>query len=106
MFAEKVIPNGFADAQEFSVVCTLSFSKDMKPASDRSSHQMCSIRKTIRNCAKFTEKTCDRVFFLLEKETLVQVFSCEFCESSKNTFFTEHFWVTASEMNCYVCLSF
>ena len=29
------------------------------------------------------------------QETLVQVFSCEFCEISKNTFFTEHFWATA-----------
>ena len=27
---------------------------------------------------------------LLKKETLAQVFSCEFCEISKNTFFTEH----------------
>ena len=25
-----------------------------------------------------------------KKETLAQVFSCEFCEISKNTFFTEH----------------
>ena len=24
------------------------------------------------------------------------MFSCEFCEISKNTFFTEHLWVTAS----------
>ena len=24
------------------------------------------------------------------------MFSCEFCEISKNTFFTEHFWATAS----------
>ena len=30
------------------------------------------------------------------KETLAQVFSCEFCEISKNTFFTEHLWTTAS----------
>ena len=29
-------------------------------------------------------------------ETLAQVFSCEFCEISKNTFFTEHVWATAS----------
>ena len=28
--------------------------------------------------------------------TLAQVFSCEFCEISKNNFFTEHLWVTAS----------
>ena len=33
---------------------------------------------------------------LLKKETLAQVFSCEFCEISKNTFFTEHLWATAS----------
>ena len=25
------------------------------------------------------------------------MFSCEFCEISKNTFFTEHVWVTAFE---------
>ena len=27
------------------------------------------------------------------------MFSCEFCEISKNTFFTEHLWTTASEQN-------
>ena len=27
--------------------------------------------------------------FFIEKETLAQVFSCEFCEIYKNTFFTE-----------------
>ena len=32
----------------------------------------------------------------IEEETLAQVFSCEFCEISKNTFFTEHVWTTAS----------
>ena len=32
----------------------------------------------------------------IKKETLAQVFSCEFCEISKNTFFTEHVWATAS----------
>ena len=31
-----------------------------------------------------------------KKETLTQVFSCEFCENRKNTFFTEHLWATAS----------
>ena len=33
---------------------------------------------------------------LIKKETLAQVFSCEFYEISKNTFFTEHLWTTAS----------
>ena len=32
-----------------------------------------------------------------KKETLAQVFSSEFCEISKNIFFTEHLWTTASE---------
>ena len=27
---------------------------------------------------------------IIKKEALVQVFSCEFCEIFKNTFFTEH----------------
>ena len=29
-------------------------------------------------------------------ETLAQVFSCEFCEISKNIFFTDHLMTTAS----------
>ena len=33
----------------------------------------------------------------IKSETLAQVFSCEFCEISQKTFFTEHLWVTASE---------
>ena len=33
---------------------------------------------------------------LLKKETLALVFSCEFCQISRNTFFTEHLWATAS----------
>ena len=34
-------------------------------------------------------------FRSIKKETLTQVFSCELCEISKNTFFTEHLWATA-----------
>ena len=30
-----------------------------------------------------------------EKETLAQVFFCEFCEISKNTFLTEHLCTSA-----------
>ena len=33
---------------------------------------------------------------LFKKETLAQVFSCEFCDNFKNTFFTEYLWTTAS----------
>ena len=41
---------------------------------------------------KFTSKTPVLVSFLksIKKETLAQLFSCEFCEISKDTFFTEH----------------
>ena len=51
----------------------------------------------LRNFAKFTGKQLCQSFFLnkvagLKKETLAQVFSWEFCEISKNTFFTEHLW--------------
>ena len=35
---------------------------------------------------------CQRPATLLKKETLAQVFSCEFCEISKKTFFIEHLW--------------
>ena len=38
------------------------------------------------------ENTCN----FIKKETLAQLFSCEFCQISKNTFFTEHLWTTAS----------
>ena len=53
------------------------------------------------------ENTCARVSFLkklmagacnlIEKETLAQVFSCEFCKIPKNTFFTEHLQTTTSD---------
>ena len=51
------------------------------------------------------ENTCARVSFLIKlqalnfikNETLAQVFSCEFCEISKNTFLAEHLRVTASD---------
>ena len=33
----------------------------------------------------------------IKKETLAQVFSCDFCEIFQNTFFTEHLRATASE---------
>ena len=39
------------------------------------------------------ENTCNVTYL---KETLAQVFSCEFCEISKNIFFTEHLRPTAS----------
>ena len=46
------------------------------------------------------ENNCARAFFVrlyncIKKETLAQVFSCEFCKTLNNTFFTEHLQATA-----------
>ena len=43
------------------------------------------------------ENTCVRASFLIK----LQAFSCEFCEISKNTVFTEHVWTTASGENIF-----
>ena len=41
------------------------------------------------------ENTCARISFSIKLQA--QAFSCEFCENSKSTFFTEHLWMTASK---------
>ena len=59
----------------------------------------------LRNFSKFTGKhLCLSLFFnkvagLRQKETLAQVFFCEFCKISQNTFFTEHLWATTSVLD-------
>ena len=63
----------------------------------RSSHQRCSIKKgVLRNFARFTGEHRPEACNFIQKETLAQVFSCEFSEISKNIFFTEHLWTTAA----------
>ena len=42
--------------------------------------------------SSFLVDACD----FIKKETLAQMFSCEFWKISKNTFLTEHLWATAS----------
>ena len=44
----------------------------------------------------FFNKVASQGFNFIKIETLAQVISCEFCEISKNTFFTEHVWATTS----------
>ena len=63
--------------------------------------QSCSVKKVFLEISqKFTGKRLWQNFFfkkfaglrhatLLKKKTLAQVFSCEFCKTSKNTFFIE-----------------
>ena len=45
----------------------------------RSSHQRCSVQKCFLEISQNSQEN-----------------TCEFCEVSKNTFFTEHLWMTAS----------
>ena len=62
----------------------------------RSSHQRCYMKKGVleilqnsqynKNAAGLRPMACN----FIKKETLAQVFSCEFCKISKNIFFTEH----------------
>ena len=60
-------------------------------------------KAVLKNFSKFTGKQPYRakvaewpVTLLKKKNTLAQVFPCEFCEIFKNTVLTEHFWTTAS----------
>ena len=84
----------------------------------RSSHQRYSRKKgALANLAKFTGKhLCQSLFFnkvagrwpttLFKKETLAQVFPCQFCKFCASTFFTEHLWVTASGYEIVIFDSF
>ena len=45
---------------------------------------------------KYLQLYRPQVCIFIKKETLVHVFSCEFCEIFKNTYFTEHLWTKAS----------
>ena len=72
--------------------------------------EVCCEKGVLRNFAKFTGKyLCQSLFFnnvagvacnFIKKETLAQMFSCEFCEISKNNFFYRTLLVAASETHC------
>ena len=77
-----------------------------------SSHRRCPVREGVLiNFAKFAGKhLCQGLFFnkveaeacnFIKKETLARVFSCEFCEISKDNLFTEHLWATASDNSAF-----
>ena len=60
----------------------------------RSSHYRCSIKKVLLKILRNSQKnTRARVSFLMK----LQASGCEFCENSKNTFFTEYIRTTAFE---------
>ena len=68
--------------------------------------ERCSVKKSFLEISQNSqENACVRDSFIIKlqacnfikKESLAQVFSCEFCEISKNSFFIEYFWTTASD---------
>ena len=73
---------------------------------------MCPVKKRARkNLAKFTgQHLCQSLFFskvaginhaTLLKQTLAQMFSCEFCRIFNNTFFIEHLrWLLLHDEIC------
>ena len=56
------------------------------------------------NCAKVSFSACN----FIKKETLAQVFSCEFRQTSMNTFFIEHLWwlLLLLLLQKYACVNF
>ena len=77
----------------------------------RSSHRSCSVKKdAFKNSRKFTGKhLCKSLFFnkVIKKETLVQVFSCEFCGiSKKRTPLGISFWMrnVIKKKKIYICI--
>ena len=62
----------------------------MTQSTDRSSYLRCSVKKVFLEISQNSrENTCARASTCnyVKMETLAQVFSCEFCNISKNTFF-------------------
>ena len=83
--------------------CTFSLNTEYSEAVVRRCFAKKVLLKILQNslentCARFTLliKFFNKIF-LLKKETLAQVFSCEFCNYFKNTFFYRTTLVTASE---------
>ena len=67
---------------------------------------MCSVEKVFLEISQYSqENTCARVSFLIKlqkKETVAQVFSCEFCKISKNAFFQRTTLVATSVWKAYI----
>ena len=53
-------------------------------------------KETLAQQSLFFKNFAGAAYNFIKTETLAQVFSCEFCEISKNNFFTEHLQTTTS----------
>ena len=79
----------------WACICFLGITISKICQTEKQPPELFIIKGVLRNVAKLTGKhLCQSLFF--NKETLAQVFSREFCEISKYTFFKQHFRTTAS----------
>ena len=84
-----------SSVQHILSLCSTSCDFLTECSTFRSSQHRCCIKKVFLEISHNSqENTCARVSFLIKlacnfikKDSLTQVFSCEFCEISKNTFF-------------------
>ena len=82
----------FSEIKEFN-------NEDVRQEWSRSSRPELFYKKVLLEISQNSQKkTCARVsepeaWKFIKKETLAQLFSCEFCEISRNTFFAKHFRV-------------
>ena len=107
-FQPFVLPTFGSSNRSYKVACTFHLghvSLGLTPTSTRcfisrsSRSEIFCKKDVLRISQNSQEDACARVSFLInlqepawnfiKKETLAQVFSCEFCE---NTFFIEHLW--------------
>ena len=85
------------------VFCKKGFLRGFLKFAGKHLYQGLFFNKVVGNTGKhlcqsfFFNKVAGKAYTFIEKETLAQVFSCEFCEISKNTFFTGHLRTTAFE---------
>ena len=62
------------------------FPEKIKLSRYRSSHRRCSVKMVFLKILQNSQENCRHACNFIKKETLAQVFSCEFCEISKNIF--------------------
>ena len=65
-------------------------------ATEAASGDVLQEKKFLEISQNSREETCARVPFSIKLQALAHVFSSEFHKISKNTFFTENLWATAS----------
>ena len=81
-----------------NVLQNILFQQEIKAVSEAATRNCSLTNDVLKNFAKFTGKHLFQVLFF-KKDTVAEEFFCEFCEISKNTYFTEHLWSAASAVS-------